>query len=205
MGILIEIGQIGDGAMAPKETSYNGKPFRRCGVWVDDPFGEVLKDENDNDILGYNGKPQKKRQVYQLIFSSDESGKKLFENLAPGRKIQFMGRLSHRPRCAKWNGKSTRKELLTIGDVKIEAFENATVHVMRVEFVDPSLSVTLERYKKAAMEKGLSEEEANKFVEAVVAQMSNRGNAEAPDNESASSGQGQEVPPSEDDSEDPPF
>jgi len=204
MSIYIGIGQIGDGGMAPITTTYNNKPFRRCSVWVDNPFGEIQKDQDGNEIIGYNNKPQRKRDVIQLIFNTDDSGKKLFENMVPGRKILFIGRLSHRPRAAVHNGKSTRKELLSIGGQQIEAFENAIVHVMRIEFIDPSLVVTLERYKTAAIENGLTEEEANKFTSAVLKQLSNHNNDN--NNETpAENTSDQEVPPADGDDDDIPF
>lgn len=205
MGIIVEVGQIGDGSMAPKETTYNDKPFRRCGVWVDDQFGEIVKDDNGNEVLGYGGRPQRKRKNFQLIFGSDEASGKLFQNLTPGRKILFIGRLSHRPRPAIWNGKSTKKEILTVGNQKVEAFENATVHIMRVEFIDPALSVTLERYKAAAVENGLPEEDADKFVKAVIEQLSSHSEEQDSPASSDQPSQSQEVPPSGDDDGGDPF
>jgi hypothetical protein len=209
MDISIGIGQIGDGGMAPKETSHNGKPFRRCSVWIDDPFGDIVKDEEGNDVLGYNGKPQRKRKTKQLVFGTSDAEGSLFRSLGPARKILFIGRESHRPRVAEYDGKPTRREVLTDPQSGKEyvAYENATVHVMRVEFIDPSLSLTLARYKAAAIEAGMSEEDAERFVTTVITQLSNRGNAEPPaeGGGDAPAAEGTEVPPSENGNGDDPF
>lgn len=203
MDIIFGIGQIGDGSMAPKETIHNNKAFRRCGVFVEDPFGEPVKNERGEDILGYNGKPQRKRKTYQLVFPSDENGGNVFNNLNPGRKIFFIGRASTRERAIEWDGKSTRKEILTVGNKKVIAFANVTVHVMRIEFIDPALNFTLSRYKEAAVKQGFSEEQAEAFVDAVRNGLTNS----KPNNEETNkSNENQVVPPSNNgDDENIPF
>lgn len=201
MDLYYGIGQIGDRGMAPKETTHNGSPFRRCGVWIDDPFGEPVFDENNEPVYNQaTNKQQLKRKSVQLIFDQGERGASLFPNLRPGRRVAFVGRLSARPRVAEWNGKQTRKELLTdpSSQKQYEAWENLTVHVMRLDFVDPPLRSTLERYLQEAVQAGkMDEEAAADLTTCIVERLSNRGTATSEGTEQAAEGTETGTPPSD--------
>lgn len=207
MDIVFGMAQVGDKTMAPKETIHRGKSFRRCGVWVDDPFGEPLLDDNNEPIMR-NGKQVKKKKSYQLIFGSGPEHAELFKKVKPGRRVFFLGRVSDRARVTeKRDDKPTRKDIFVDTDTgkKYEAWANITVHVMRLEFIDPPLLSTVNRFMAAAVEAGkLTEDEAKDIGEAIVGQLSNR-DASRGDAENGQGAQnnssGDSVPPSDDDDE----
>lgn len=211
MDIITLIGQVGDKGMAPQENTYNGKPFRRCGMWVDDPFGEPVYDENGEKVVQANGRDQLKRKSYQVIFPSDDDGGKLFKSIRPGRRLCVIGRVSYRERVAEHNGKPTRKEILTdpSSNKKYEAWANPSVHVMRVEFLDPPVKSTFERYLDVAVQaEFITEEYKHELSEVVLSNIGNRdasqGDADREQPDRGASDAGEEVP-TEDGDEDKPF
>jgi hypothetical protein len=163
--------------MAPKESEHNGKMFRRCGVWVDDPFGEVTTDEQGNQVTN-NGKLQRKRKNYQLIFEDkDNNLERAFRAIKPGRRIYVSGRLDDQPRVAPWDGKKTKKEIFTdpASGNKYVAYSNPKVYVEGIKFIDAPLKSTAERFVGALLEAGcINDDQLKIYTETIVNRLSNQ-------------------------------
>jgi len=175
MQSMFVIGTIGDGTMAPQGFTPKGEVFRRLQIFVDDPFGEIMKDkETGEELKGRNGQPLHRRQVWQVIFDNGETGPgaKIFPRLNPGMKILVRGRMSTRPRpalVAAGREAHSQTARCTCGKV-YEAYANPTIHAERCDIISEPMVTQGERICQSLKDIGkIDEAQMKDFVAAIGA------------------------------------
>ena len=171
MAMITLTGQIGTSPnMVPQEfRSHTGKTIRKCIMLSQDLFGEIQKDEEGNVIMR-NGRPQRKRKDYTLLFSADDSQKAVFDKLVPGMRILVTGHLRSNPRAGEYNGRETNKYIFKDKETGkcYEGWDNLEIKVSNLEFLDAPVKQSVEFYLGLAVRAGKLEMSAAKELADVI-------------------------------------